>query len=151
MKKLWYIMIFYSHIESYEHLYRNHMTYRKGKCFLRHYIEVGEPCFIWFVIWNNKLSNLKELKSFLGFWYNFLHHIFVSFLQKYNVFWSYIEYMFNKIYLGIKIWRKIIIDKYICLVSQHCLIIFMLSSVDKWVAFMRPGSYKDLFPKKVFF
>ena len=76
MKKLWYIMIFYSHIESYEHLHRNHMTYRKGKCFLRHYIEVAEPCFIWFVIWNNKLSNLKELKSFLGFWYNFLHHIF---------------------------------------------------------------------------
>ena len=76
MKKLWYIMIFHSHIESYEHLYRNHMTYRKGKCFLRHYIEVAEPCFIWFVIWNNKLSNLKELKLLLGFWCNFLHHIF---------------------------------------------------------------------------
>ena len=34
MKKLWYIMIFYSHIESYEHLNRNHMKERKWMCFI---------------------------------------------------------------------------------------------------------------------
>ena len=35
MKKLWYITIFYSHIESYKHLYGIHMkTLEKRKCFL---------------------------------------------------------------------------------------------------------------------
>ena len=43
IKKLWYITISYSHIESYKHLYRNHSKYRKEKCFLRHNIEVPEP------------------------------------------------------------------------------------------------------------
>ena len=33
MEKLWYITIFYSHIESYKHLIWNHMKDRKVKCF----------------------------------------------------------------------------------------------------------------------
>ena len=37
MKKLWYITIFYSHIESYKYLNRNHMKDKKESALLTQY------------------------------------------------------------------------------------------------------------------
>ena len=50
MKKLWYITIFYSHIESYKHLNRNHMKDRKGKCFIDTVLGARQPWYLQFGI-----------------------------------------------------------------------------------------------------
>ena len=54
MKKLWNIMIFYSHIESYKHLNRNHMKDRKGKCFLDTILGFGT---LMTPVWNRGCDN----------------------------------------------------------------------------------------------
>ena len=55
MKNVWYITIFYSHIESYKHLNRNHMKDRKGKVLYRH--SIGCSSTLISPVWNRVCSN----------------------------------------------------------------------------------------------